>query len=249
MRTRAAVAASIALASAACTRKAVEIEETTWLSAPGREDRGTICADVNTARACWEGVGPGAVARVPRVTPNDRDRWRCVGERGDRACRRRSGTAGAFSCDETRCRQEHLRAPDDGEWECFERWGAVVCRGGEPASGVIGGRRDKAWICGDVHSATKPTRVCVDFAPDRPDDLGFGACVIEETAGGPRQVCSRKGEPSLGEPCREDAACPRGAVCAKGTCLPAMAPRPSCWLDTDCAAGELCLYATCARAT
>ena len=237
-----------ALVALAACRKAppVVLEETTWVSAPGTEDGLGTCADVHGARACWSGgADAGRVARVVRAVPSSLDTWRCVGERAARTCRRRAGGAGAFVCKDGRCEQEHARLPDDGEWECFERAGAVVCRGGEPASGVVAGRRDEAWLCGTARDAAAGPRICVDLAPDRPADASLDACMMQQKGGALRQVCTQKSEPALGEGCSADDGCPRGAACERGICLPARAPRGECWLDTDCGAAGACVFATC----
>ena len=138
--------------------------------------------------------------------------------------------------------------PDDGEWECFARAGATVCRGGEPASGAIGGRRDEAWICGVARDGGGGARICVDLAPDMPDDASFETCTMQYSGAVGKRVCVRKREPSLGASCDADAGCPRGAVCVRGVCLPSRTPRGECWLDTDCGAGEACVFATCGPA-
>jgi hypothetical protein len=234
------------IACAACTKASpVVIDEPVWVSAPGAEDGAGTCADVHGARACWGGAV--RVARVARVVPSALDAWRCIGQGGARACRRRGGSAGPFVCKDGHCDEEHLRMPDDGEWECFERAGVVVCRGAGPAAGVIAGRRDEGWICGDRRDAGAAARICVDLAPDRPDDPSFDACMIQQKSGVVRRVCTQNAEPAVGRACSGDDTCPRGATCERGACLPARAPQGECWLDTDCGAGEACAFATCVK--
>ncbi len=231
----------------ACAQKPTQvIDEPTWVSTPAPSDVGASCADVHSARACW-GASAGAVVLVARPVPAKGDAWRCVGQRDARACRRRKGTSGPFACGDGGCVQDHPRMPDDGEWECFERGGAVVCHGGEPAAGVVAGRRDEAWICGERRGAPGRTRVCVDLAPDRPDDGSFSHCTVQQRAAGARQVCGPTKEPSLGGACEADLGCPAGAACVSRVCLPARAPLGECWQDTDCGAGEVCVFATCAK--
>jgi hypothetical protein len=237
------VAALVALAS--CSKATpVVVDEATWVSAPAAEDGAANCADVHGARACWRENG---VVRVARTVPSALDAWRCKGEGESRACRRRRGEAGAFVCKDGRCEQDHPRMPDDGEWECFERAGAVVCQAGVPAAGVVSGRRDDAWLCGALRDGAAPARICVDLAPDRPADPSFDTCNLQRKDGSLRRVCTAQGEPAVGRACGGAAACPRGATCEQGVCLPARAPRGECWLDTDCGPGGACAFATCVR--
>ncbi len=240
----------------ACAQKPTRvIDEPVWVSAPSPRDVGTTCADVHDARACW-GSQEGSLVVVPRSLPTAGVAWRCVGHGESRRCRRRSGTTGAFVCDGGACAQDHPRMPDDGEWECFERDGAVACLGGEAAAAVVGGRRDEAWICGvrRTHAdaggpASAPARVCVDLAPDRPDDAGFGQCAIAHRPAGARQICTPSKTTSLGASCggAGGATCPPGAACVTSVCVPARVPLGECWQDTDCAEGQACVFATCAR--
>jgi hypothetical protein len=173
---------------------------------------------------------------VPRVVPGADVRWRCVGQGAARVCRRAAGAP--FACNEAECIQPWPRVPDDGEWECFERAGAVVCRGGEPPAGAAPGLPDPGWICSDGR-----TRVCIDLAPDRPEAKEFATCAYQETGGGRlRQRCTKRDEPRIGAVC---GACPRGSVCVEGVCLPTKRPEANCWFDAECGPGHACAFATC----
>jgi hypothetical protein len=162
---------------AACPRKSAVIDESGWVGVSSEADTST-CADVRTARVCWPAGAPAV--RVPRAAPTvDAEAWRCVGQRGDRKCRRRKAQSSAFACGAAECVQDYPRVPDDGEWECFERAGAIICRGGEPASGVVSGARDLGWICGDAADGSPSARLCIDLDPD-PPPAGFEACQFRE---------------------------------------------------------------------
>jgi hypothetical protein len=222
---------------AACREERVAIvHEPAWLTAPGDLDVG-VCADVDRARICYRGH---ELLRVPRVVPSADEPWRCAGQGSARVCRRARDAAGPFVCDDAACVQAWPRLPDDGEWECFERAGAVMCRGGEPPAGVVPGPGDAGWICGE-----RSPRVCVDLAPDRPESRAFAACRYEGTSGTPRQVCVKPDEPRIGAICRDGSTCPLGAVCVDGVCAPSRRPDGSCWFDADCGQGSACPFAAC----
>jgi hypothetical protein len=179
--------------------------------------------------------------------------WRCSGQRDQRRCVRRAGSAGRFVCHAETCTQHHPRAPDDGAWECADIAGVVFCRGGEPAAGVVAGPVDPAFFCGPLRGAADDKmRVCVDLTADRPPGAIDGwACRFEYAHGEALRVCTRSDAPVVGGRCdvaTEDAArasCPRGAECVRGRCLPARPPAPECWLDSDCGAGRACQFAAC----
>jgi hypothetical protein len=200
------------------------------------------CYDVGETRACWK--SNGEVVQVARPTPTRTDAWRCVGSHGERKCRRRLGSSGKFVCDAGLCVQSHLRLPNDGEWECFERYGAVICQGGTPAAGVVSTRDDEAWICGSPRAAPNSPRICIDLSPDRPVDPAM-QCTIQERATGATQHCRNKSEPALGRACTAASDCPQGAACAGGACVPKALPTGECWHDSDCASGSSCVFATC----
>src|SRR6266567_425961 len=90
----------------------------------------------------------------------------CVGA----AARRARG--GRFRCAGDACEQAAPAMPDDGEWECVDLDGAVVCRGGIAPAGVVAGPADPGWRCGARRGSTD--RICVDLAPDLPDGAARG---------------------------------------------------------------------------
>lgn len=186
-------------------------------------DRGALCANVGAVRACWECDGGKAPCVVGPATPSPR-------------------RAATFVCQGGDCVQRHPRLPDDGEWECIDQDGAVVCRGGEPAAGVIPGPPEVGWICGAREQGPRgPEKVCVDLAPDLPEG-GPWRCRADHKSG-EKRVCKQaapKG-PQLGEACGDG--CPTGATCVSDRCLPAK-PQPTCWFDTECAGGT-CRQGTC----
>jgi hypothetical protein len=127
---------------------------------------------------------------------------------------------GPFRCAAAVCEQGQPRLPDDGEWECVELDGAVVCRGGVPAAGVVAGPPDPGWRCGVRRGSSE--RLCVDDAPELP---------------GPGWRCRFTHEHGERRLCREDASAPP----------PPPPPRdpPSCWIDRDCGSGT-CRRGSCA---
>lgn len=224
--------ALFAAALGACTpERSVSIEPgSRRIAAPSPNDVGT-CIDVGESRACYG----GGVRRVERNLPRQRAPvrgWRCAGQGAARVCEDRAWGSSAFVCSDDACVQRHPRMPDDGEWECADIDGAVICHGGLAAAGTVAGPADEAWLCG-ARRTHDSDRVCVDFSPDRP--ARFQDCRFEQG----RRVC-RAGEAKLGRACDS---CPAGSVCTGGHCLP-LEPKPECWLTKDCAAG-VCLYGTC----
>lgn len=183
---------------------------------------------------------------LPRVVPAGlapEAGYRCQGGGEARKCVDRARGAKPFACDGDRCTQAHPRRPDDGEWECVDLDGIVVCRGGSPPAGVVAGAPDPGWVCG-TRAGTKD-RICVDMAPDLPrgEARGF-ACSFVHDRGGARTCTKQEGAPRIGGACGASAACPRGAMCSEGMCLP-RAPKPDCWVDPDCGAGRVCAFGTC----
>lgn len=214
------------------------------VAAPAETDVGSACADVGELRACF-GDHPGAVHGVlvvPRPLPSaprPARGWRCGGVGSARTCEDRALETDAFACRGDVCTRQHPRLPDDGEWECAELDGAVLCHGGGTAAGTVPGPADPAWLCGPRRGAPGE-RICVDFSPDRPE-LGAGAaCRFEYLPGRAQRTCRRGAEPALGRAC---GACPAGMACAGGRCLP-LPPSPECWLDADCGGG-VCLLGSC----
>lgn len=208
------------------------------VASPAPADVGERCADVADVRACWtEGE---AVKRVPR--PGDEALQRCSGAGSARKCEERRHAADAFSCSKELCTQRHPRMPDDGEWECADLDGVVVCRGWAEAAGVVPGKADPAWFCGP-RSGFASERICVDLAPDRPAGEPW-SCRFQFEADAPGRACARGGEGPLGRAC--GAGCPFGSVCSEDRCLP-LEPRPSCWIDKDCAEGQKCAHGSCRK--
>lgn len=169
-------------------------------------------------------------------------------------CIDRGRAASAFVCEAGRCVQRQPRMPDDGEWECADLAGAVVCRGGIAPAGVSVGARDVGWICGErADGGAFGRAVCVDFAPDLPDVQnardhdggGHWECSYSYVTLRAERVCVPRTAKAgfLGDACAADGSCLRGARCAGGRCLPPR-PRPSCWLDAECARGH-CNFGSC----
>jgi hypothetical protein len=204
---------------------------------------GERCADVASVRACWGGFSTHGVIAVERPLPARAALrgWRCSGAGDGRVCEDRAWTSDAFECTPSACTQRHPRLPDDGEWECAEIEGAVICRGGGAAAGVVPGPPDAGFICG-ARRGKPGERICVDFAPDRPDAPGMNDCRFQYEPGRPARLCHAGKEPALGRTCGQGD-CPAGTVCAGARCLP-LSPEPSCWIDADCAGG-VCLLGSC----
>ncbi len=217
-------------------------------------DRGTFCADVGEVRACW---GPGltgdgcergvcAAARPLPEAPRPLDGWRCEGMNAKRTCAPGARGVEPWQCDERACLQRHPRLPDQGECDCAELDGVGRCAGGLPAAGVPEGPADLGWLCGP-RSGGSEERVCVDFAPDVPvtAERDRWRCKFLRREGLSRS-CERldKPMPRVGSRCGDASACPKGAVCAGGACLPPW-PKPGCYLDDDCGGAGACRFGTC----
>ncbi len=142
---------------------------------------------------------------------------------GSRVAERDQHRGPAFVCDGPRCQQRYPRVPDDGQWECIDLDGAVVCRGGAPSAGVVPGDADRGWICGARRGT--PERICIDFAPDLPPGERRGWRCLSEHSGGERRLCVR------------DPLAPQVRIPAR--------VHPDCWLDQDCSPGETCLQGSC----
>lgn len=169
-------------------------------------------------------AAPAAAAAPKRTAPP----WDC-------------GDAGAADT----CVQRRPRQPDDGEWECSERSGVTVCRGGLAAAGVSAGAPERGWVCGahrGVTDAGAYPRVCVDFAPDYPSAEGW-SCRFAYVDDLPRRECQRSPSTRVGDPCASGA-CPPGTTCVGDRCL-APTPNPSCFFDAECTQGQHCLFGSC----
>lgn len=152
---------------------------------------------------------------------------------------------GPFVCTDDHCAQAFPTYPDDGEWECIDTLGVVVCRGGIPAAGVLSGPADASFVCGALPRDDAGRRVCVDATPDVPD--GFAddwRCVFDRDGAGEVRRCDRTASrPWLEAPC---GTCPAGLTCVHGRCsLPEGVGPPDCWLDGDCEGGATCVLARC----
>jgi hypothetical protein len=215
------------------------------------------CADLGGGlRACWDAEGrPAELVRAPFPVPSTSGRgFVCHGRGRERRCVDRASLSPPFRCEGTRCTQRHPRLPDEGEWECADIAGAVVCRGGEPPAGTPPGGRGRGFACGERRGplATAKERVCVDLSPDLPEGAAPGVRCHFEGTGSLVRVCELGTErPSLGAACSRQRPCVDGARCVplagaaseEGRCAPGK-PEPSCWLPRDCDAGS-CRFGTC----
>jgi hypothetical protein len=209
---------------------------------PAPDDVGETCADVLDTRACWLGAGPDAVRRVVRPLPSHPSTrgFRCSGRGAERVCEDRRHGSDGLACQGDRCTERHPRLPDDGEWECADLDGAVVCRSWAEAAGAVAGKPDPAWVCGPRAGAPKE-RICVDFAPERPADEPW-SCGFQHDPGQVARVCTRGGPGPLGRAC--GGGCPFGSACVGERCLPLL-PEPRCWIDADCGEGKKCAHGSC----
>jgi hypothetical protein len=221
-------------------------------AAPGEQDRGALCGDVGGARACWgvdsagEGCA-GGVCSVPRSLPPGPappEGWRCDGMGQTRTCEERALNGAPWRCDAGQCAQDHPRMPDDGDWECVDMDGAVYCHGGRPAAAVVAGRPDRGWMCGPRGKGPPGERVCLDLAPDRPDEASLTECRFDYAQVAPVRRCKASSGARLGDACDDSRRCPSGASCVGERCLPPR-PAPACWFDTDCDRGARCRWGTC----
>jgi hypothetical protein len=132
---------------------------------------------------------------------------------------------GPWECPTDTCLQRHPRLPDDGEWECAEVEGVAVCRSIAAAAGAVPGPASRAWTCGDgAGPEAEGRRICVDLAPETPDGKRAG------------WRCRFAHNP-------EQRVCKRDPAAAAPPAHPE--PRPSCWLDGDCAEGQRCRVGSC----
>lgn len=147
-----------------------------------------------------------------------------------------------FTCAAHSCRQAYARLPDDGEWECVDQAGAVICRGGDPPAGVMAGPPDRRWRCGPRPGGAE--RICVDLHPDFPGGAARGWRCRHEGGVRPARSCQRDPDAhNLGDPCAPARPCVDGATCEDGRCQ-APALGPGCWLDQDCGLG-VCRFGSC----
>ena len=216
---------------------------------PSDGDRGVLCLDVADVRACW-GDGTAAdgcragTCLVPRPLPSapaPPSGFRCTGQRTQRSCVTRAWQGPPFTCDQNRCVQSPLRVPDNGEWECVEIAGAIICRSPSEAAGIPRGPVEAGFVCGN--RAGHGELVCVDLSPD-PPPLPSWSCRVTYDSGSAARVCSAAKEPKLGDICVRASDCPAGASCVGGRCLPDQS-KPACWFDQDCGHDARCRYGSC----
>lgn len=134
--------------------------------------------------------------------------------------------------------------PDDGEWECSDLSGLVLCRGGMAPAGLAGVNADPGWICGQRRHGKPNERVCLDLDPDLPSlESSARTCRYEILGARSRRICEARGGTRFGDPCSRNEVCPIGGSCVHGVCLP---PRvtPDCWSDFDCGQGR-CSFGSC----
>ncbi|MCS6798614.1 MAG: hypothetical protein NZ898_08790 [Myxococcota bacterium] len=223
------------------------------VGAPVPTDTGR-CLDTVAGRLCFGGSctdGPCLAPVEPpagaHLDPTSGARWRCEGTGLDRRCT--AVRAVPWRCDERTCETTMPELPDDGEWECAELSGVVVCRGGEGPAGVRPGPPMPGWICGATRTRDEPRRICVDPWPAR---VGEGSCRFEHE-GGLRRICARdrgaEGESPapLGARCAREAECAEGLRCVAGRCVLARWPAAECWTGRDCPPGSRCVLASCVR--
>jgi hypothetical protein len=157
----------------------------------------------------------------------------------------------------------HPRLPDDGEWQCADSAGAVLCAGGEPPAGVAAERADTGWFCG-ARSGAKPLalagaraqpsaaaapfagpRVCLDLDPDFPDGTASHWRCRYAYESGVQRICQRDGTGArIGDACNASRPCVDGSHCSAGYCI-VPRPLPDCWLGSDCKSTD-CRFGSCA---
>ena len=220
------------------------------VAAPTSDPDG-LCGDFGAHRVCWSASCVDGICVRQRPIPSDVERpargYRCTGAGRTRECAPRAERAPAFQCRGTRCSQEQPRKPDDGEWECSDLSGVVLCRGGSEPAAVVHVSTDRGWLCGSRRGGKSGERVCLDLDPDLPEKAGVRACHFEIDGARSRRVCERAEKPLLGDACTHSDLCPSGSECVAGLCLPPR-PFPSCWGDADCRLGQ-CRFGTCSTGT
>ncbi|MFZ5894066.1 MAG: hypothetical protein ACOY0T_23585 [Myxococcota bacterium] len=241
----------LALCAAACRKQPsaeeLAITRTRAVNVPANDPSG-LCSDIADARVCWsakrgEEVWVGE-RRLPGPGASDLGKYRCTGSGAARECRLRSDLAPAFRCRGSRCIQPQPRVPDDGEWECADLGGVVLCRGGAVPAGVARPSSDPGWRCGARNRSTLGERVCLDLDPDYPRGRSKSfTCGYEMDGAALTRVCEASELPVLGSRCQGANMCPADARCVGGICLPE-AFSPNCWGDLDCAPHR-CVYGAC----
>jgi hypothetical protein len=239
--------AALLLFTPSCKKEPSRITQTLsgeeWL-APMNDAKGT-CADVHDVRVCWDGAAASHAPAAPPFPGATSLSHRCFGSDANRRCVRRDRDAPRFTCRGERCEQLHPRLPDDGEWECADLGGVVLCKGGDRPAGIPPGGSDPAFFCGAGGASSE--RLCIDYSPDLPHEEGRFRCHFEAKEGVVR-VCERAADVhGVADGCDAQRPCVGGLACTRGRCLPPPPP-PVCWLDSDCASGA-CLFGACAGST
>ena len=226
-------------------RQAAQLATFTRANAPEQDRPGQLCSDFGDSRVCYEADVARRVARslpeglVPSAS------FRCGGSGAARSCEDRAANGGTFECGTTRCIQLFPRMPDDGEWECVEMSGLTFCHSRGAMAGMATGPRDLGWLCGPRRGvAGGGEEICVDTAPDRPEDSRFRHCRYEQRLGATVRSCGAGRGSLIGDPCSADASCPKDSSCQEELCLPRR-PAPACWLDADCGSGARCALGSC----
>lgn len=157
--------------------------------------------------------------------------------------------AGPFVCTEGGCEQHDPPLPSDGEWECRDELGALVCLGGVPAAGVVEGPRDPAFACATLaHPSGGRDQVCVALTSALPNgDLRGWRCVMAHEHGERRRCVLDEAAPPLLSDCATRP-CEVPLVCADvgggRRCVPPERTERACWIDADCEAG-VCVLGRC----
>jgi hypothetical protein len=216
------------------------------VAAPNADPDG-LCVDLAAHRVCWaEGCPAGLCLRsrpIPDVIRAWAEDYRCTGSGNTRRCAPRAARAPRFRCRGPRCSQEQPRLPNDGEWECADLAGAVLCRGGSEPAGVTHANVDPGWLCGARRHGKNGERVCLDLDPDFPEKTALRSCHFEFDGARMRRICEASDRPLLGDACTHPDLCPAGSDCNAGVCIPPR-PRPNCWGDADCELGQ-CRFGSC----
>ncbi len=251
--------AALVLSTGCPGRRLEEVPVAPVEAAPAAADRG-LCADVADSRVCWLGPGESADGGAPGANggaicvdkrplppgPAPTAGWRCYGHGKERTCVDRGLGGGPFACERNRCIQRYPRMPDDGEWECIDMAGAVMCRRGVPPAGVVTGPPDVGWLCGERVTDEGKERVCVDFSPDLPEGKTRGWRCRYDHKRRERRVCRQSERaPALGSACEAGSPCPESLVCAAGRCVPRSPAKISCWFDKECNPGQKCHLSSC----
>lgn len=174
---------------------------------------------------------------------------------GERLCRDGSGAviaisaaedvitagrfAGPFTCTEVGCDQHDPPLPGDGEWECKDELGALVCRGGERAAGIVEGPRDPGFACAAREDGPE---ICVALSPSGPEGMRGHRCTLAHEHGERRRCVRDASGPSLLAAC---GVCEAPLTCALGRCVPPLRSEQPCWLDADCEG--TCVLGRCTR--